>query len=209
MILLTRPKKDSEKLAELLGYECLIEPMIEIEKLENNLNNRIKNMPQAIVITSKNVSTQDVKKHNTIQIPQHGKNAKEILDYCLNKLSPDAGKVIYLSGDNITLPIDEELNKHGFDAERIVTYKTHAPKSLSENFTENFKKVTSAVFFSKQTYQNFISLTQSYEFSNIKAFFLSAEIAELANDHNWKEILICAEPNQNEMIKLLQTHHSA
>ena len=134
MILLTRPYKNSLELAEKLGAEnCIIEPMLEIRQLDYN----IKNNYQAVVKTSKNITLPY--QGECISIPKHGKNAQEILQYCLKKLQPESGKVLYLSGNNISLDIAEELRKNGFDAERIIAYEQIPATEFSDEFLKKFK----------------------------------------------------------------------
>ena len=199
MILLTRPYEDSLELAKILGEEnCVIEPMLEIEKLNYSFNDGY----QTIVTTSKNSPQQ-----GDIKIPDYGKNAKEILDYCLKNLKPDDGKIIYLSGDVVTLDIAEELKKNGFDAERIISYSSTPVSDLSDNLLGNINKITHALFFSLRTIENFLTLIEKHslqnELAHIACIAISDKVANAAKPYKWHKIAIADEPNLNSMLNLL------
>lgn len=194
MILLTRPFQDSTNLAKILGEEtCLVEPMMEIKQLSF----QIKDSCQAIVKTSKNTN------HKAdIYIPEHGKNANEILEYCLQNLLPENGKIIYLSGDNITLDIAEELQKNGFDAEKIIAYKQISTKEFSNEFLMNFEGIKIAIFFSNQTIKNFLHLSEKHNLNlkNIICVCISENVSRETNMADWKDIKIATTPNLNGML---------
>jgi uroporphyrinogen-III synthase len=192
MILLTRPHADSLQLAKVLGLEnCVIAPMLEIEQLKFQINNPY----QAIVSTSKNVEY-DV----NISIPQQGKNAAEILQYCLENLSSSAGKIIYLSGDVVTLDIAAELRKHGFDAERIIAYKQIPAKKIAADLSE----ITIASFFSSQTLLNFKALANDRDLGKISCVCISEKVAQTARKMGWKNIHIAKKTNATGMIAAIQ-----
>ena len=212
VILLTRPYKDSLEIAQKLGEEnCLIEPMMEIEQLEIDLSNYIKTAIQAIVVTSKNVTPPNLSplkggiEGEDIKIPEHGKNAKEILSYCLENLLPEAGKILYLCGNNITLDIADELKKNGFDAEKVVTYNQIPIEKFSDEFLSKFDKIKIASFFSKQTLRNFLELAQKYNLNlkNIICICISENVSRETLPNIWKEIKIAKEPNLDGMLELI------
>ena len=192
MILLTRPHADSLELAKVLGQEhCIIAPMLEIQQLKFQINNPY----QAIVSTSKNVEYEV-----DISIPQHGKYAAEILQYCLDNLSTAAGRIIYLSGDVLTLDIAAELQKHGFDAERIIAYKQVPTKKLNADLS----KITIASFFSSQTLLNFKTLANDRDLHEIACVCISEKVANIAQKMGWKNIHIAKKPTATAMIASIQ-----
>ena len=192
MILLTRPYEDSLKLAKILGHEhCIIASMFEVEQQ----NFQVTPPYQAIISTSKNVQ-HDV----DISIPQHGKNATEILQYCLDNLSATSGKVIYLSGDVVTLDIAAELRNHDFDAERVITYKQIPAKKLGADLS----KITIASFFSTQTLLSFKALCNDLDLNKISCVCISKKVAETAGEMGWKNIYIAKKANATAMIAAIQ-----
>jgi len=192
MILLTRPAKDSLEIAKILGkQDCIIEPMLEIEQVAF----KIPKAHQAVISTSKNVNYQ-----TDIKIPEHGKNAAEILKYCENNLSREAGKIIYLSGDELTLDIAEKLREQGFEAERIIAYKQIRARKLNVDLSE----ISIAVFYSLNSLRNFKNLSADNKLNHISCVCISEKVAELALKMSWKKIHIAAQTNSRSMIAQIQ-----
>lgn len=208
MILLTRPHKDSKKMAEILGVKnCIIEPMIEINKLDTDLTEHINNNPQAIVKTSNNAPDINIWPI-TITIPENGKNAQEILDYCKTQFSPKGGKIIYLSGDPISLDIAEELNNAGFDAQRVITYKQIPSVEFGESFLSNLSSIRTATFFSLETFNVFAGLIEKRNLQesigHISCIALSRKIADEVAKLGWADVDCCSQPNQDSMIRRIR-----
>lgn len=188
MILLTRPYEQSFAIAQILGVEnCIIAPMMEIAKREFEVPKNV----QAIISTSKNVE-HDV----DIKIPEQGQTAEEILQYCLGNLSPNNGKVIYLSGDDVTLDIAEKLREHKFDAERVVAYEQAPTKKMEVELDE----ISIAMFFSLNSLKNFEKLAGDKDLTEISCICISQKVADFANTMNWKKTYIADEPNLSGMI---------
>ncbi|PIR32602.1 MAG: hypothetical protein COV36_04080 [Alphaproteobacteria bacterium CG11_big_fil_rev_8_21_14_0_20_44_7] len=214
MILITRPQNDAKSLSDILeklGYQCLSEPMMEIKQLNIDLNRYINNDLQAFVLTSSNVILP--KSYKTIiKIPQHGKNARELLEYIKANLSKDDGKIIHLSGNVITLDIAAKLRDEGFDAENIITYETEYADKLSAELINNLENIKIATFFSILSLKNFVYLIDKYRLSdklkNIKMVCLSEKIAQSGKANLWKEIIISDQPNQQSLIDRLQETHN-
>ena len=193
MILLTRPQEQSEALTCILGAEnCVIAPMMEIEKLSPSLPDSL----QATISTSKNVDYAA-----DISIPNQGKNADDILQYCLNRLHPKDGKVIYLSGDDVTLDIAAQLRANKFDADRVVAYR----QVPSRSFDADLKDISIATFFSLNSLKNFKKLAGGEDLSGIACVCISQKVADFAAEMGWLEIHIADEPNLAGMMDAI-TH---
>lgn len=198
MILITRPIEDSLKLAAQLeskGLKFIIEPMLTINKLQVEV-------PAAdiYITTSRNASSYIPAGANKISIPENGKTAKEVLEYVRSNLKPEAGKILYLRGNKITLDIKKELQKDGYDADDFLVYQSTATEALSRHFVENLGKIKLATFFSTETYKNFLKLIDSKILCEIEALFVSEKlIGDTSNI--WKKIYIANKPDQNSMVE--------
>lgn len=192
MILLTRPYEQSASLAHILGERnCIIAPMMQIEKC----NFILPEQKQATISTSKNVDYE-----TDINIPTHGKNAEEVLQYCLNNLSKNGGKIIYLSGDDVTLDIAEKLKNHGFDAERVIAYK----QVPTQDAQIDLEQVSIATFFSLNSLKNFLKIFGNHDLSKISAICISNKVGKLAEKQSWKKIDIAEKPELKSMIDKIQ-----
>lgn len=192
MILLTRPYEQSAALASILGEKnCVIAPMMEIVKCEFTVPKNV----QATISTSKNVDYDA-----DIKIPEQGKTADEILQYCLARLSPTDGKVIYLSGDDVTLDIAAKLREHKFDTERIVAYGQVPTDKMDTNFDE----ISIATFFSLNSIKNFEKLADEQDLSDISCVCISKKVNDLANQMGWKKTYVADAPNLSGMLDKIQ-----
>lgn len=204
MILLTRPYDDSMALAVVLTKEyCIVEPMLTIEKLDIDFDKILSAKIQAIVSTSRNamLPKTDIP---IIKIPEHGKNAEEILQYCLNNLKKSNGKIIYLSGNVTTMDIAAKLKNEGYDTKRVIAYKHIPAARLSQNFYDNLSEIRIASFFSTKTLLNFKNLCEDRYLSKITCICISDKVAQTAKKMGWKDIQIAKQPNSRSMIAQIQ-----
>ncbi len=206
MILITRPVEDAKNLTEILtrkGYECIIEPMLEIQKFSPAIKKA------AVYITTSNNAEEFVPANGVhISIPKNGKNASEIVEHVMNNYTPEDGKILYLRGDVITLDIKSTLKEVGFDVDQVVVYKSAAPDELSAALLKDIYKVQVATFFSEQSFMNFEELAKKHKLKEalkgIKLLALSEKIAKKANKFDWKGIYAAQLPNQQSLIERLE-----
>ena len=193
MILITRPREDSEEMAKILkakGYKCLIAPMFEIEYKQFKPRNYT-----VYIATSKHAQKYAPKNSRLISIPANGADAKQIYNWILKNLNPKKEKLLYLRGNNITLDLTIKLHQKGFDCDEVIVYETKpttAPIS-------NLNKVTLATFMSAQTLQNFIKLTDL----KMPILVLSKKIADLAKINGFKKIQTAPQPNLNSLLSVI------
>lgn len=203
MILITRPLPDAERTAELLNarsHDTLVEPMLEIRRLNPAIPSEDI---QAFILTSRNARHALPGKAMALSIPEHGKDGEEILEHAQNMLDKNAGKIIYLRGNIITLDIAGELSKQGFDADDVIVYESDPVKNFSRSFIEHLAKVTTATFFSKASYANFVKLCREENIlgslKKIKAVFLSETM--VSDEDVWHSIYIADHPDLEHMVK--------
>lgn len=207
MILITRPAHEAEltiKLLEEKGHKTLAEPLLAIRKLQRDLSRFKKEKVQNYVVTSQNARDFVPQGARVVGIPESGKNAIELMDYIMDNLSPDEGKIIYLRGDNITLDIAKILKESGYDAEEAIVYESVPVEEFSNGFAEKLKDVRTATFFSYATYKNFVRLCHeariSSKLSHINAVFISEKMAKY-NADLWKNVYIADEPDMESMVR--------
>lgn len=210
MILLTRTVENSINLAKEIttrNLECMVEPMLEINQLNKDIMYHIISSPQAVVITSRNARHILPDYVKTINIPEHGKNAAEILQYLEENMKKDGGKIVYLSGNIVTLDIAEELKMQGFDAEREVVYESTPPEDFSKSFLEKIDKIKIAIFFSSETLRNFLQLIEKHnlqtKLQNITMLAFSRKIAEHNEASLWKEVHYSHQPDEESLLEKL------
>jgi uroporphyrinogen-III synthase len=94
----------------------------------------------------------------------YGNNsAQSLLDKIITeKLIPKTEKIIYLSGKKITINIDKELQKLGYNIQRQIIYKVNS-KTLSQNLIDDLKnnKINDIALFSKNGEEVFYNICKN------------------------------------------------
>ncbi len=209
-ILLTRPKKSSQKIAQTLVQKnllSLIQPLFEIAEIDNlqPINQKL----QAVLITS-SAAVFALKKlaiKNDILILAVGKktadaieklgyknvvaannSAAALLNLSAEKLSKNNGLIIYLAGEKISLNLAEKLCEQNFNAKKIVVYKTIPSKKFLTTTIDEIKNgnVCEVWVYSKNSVRIFYQLAKKHNLleclREIKILCLSQEIADLAKE---------------------------
>ena len=63
-------------------------------------------------------------------------NLKELI---LQNLNQKGEKLIYVSGETISVDLDQQLLKEGYDIKKIINYRTNHNEKFNENFIEALK----------------------------------------------------------------------
>ena len=153
-ILLTRPLEDCHEMIlkfQFLGHKVSHLPLLKINKVSHeNVNSLIY---KGIIFTSANaikfLETKNIDKNipcfcvgnaterkarnagfqNVISAEGNVDNLKELV---LQNFDKKDGKLIYVSGETISVALDQLLLKDGYDIKRIINYQT----SHNEHFDE-------------------------------------------------------------------------
>ena len=73
---------------------------------------------------------------NTIAAEGNVLNLKELVLQNFNKTE---GKLIYVSGENISVDIDNELQNEGYEVKRLINYETLHNEKFDSNFIDELK----------------------------------------------------------------------
>ncbi len=175
-LLLTRPRQESEALAQTLtrcGHETLIEPLLSIEPLKNV---KIESgMPQAVIVTSVNGArafSAHVEAPRFAQVPIYavGSATADALDQfqvvhaghegvaalsarICRELTPDAGPLLYVHGVHVAGNLTAELEGSGYAVKQITIYEAVGKKTFSPAAIEAFSNtlIDGVVLFSPRT----------------------------------------------------------
>ena len=160
-ILLTRPLEDCSELIlkfQSLGNKVSHLPLLKLEKI-NYDESHLSDL-KGIIFTSANaVKFLDLKTinkkvlcfcvgnatekkarsfgfQNVIAAEGNVKNLKEMI---LQNFNQKDGKIIYVSGETISIDLDQQLLKEGYNIKRIVNYRTIHNENLNNKFFEQLK----------------------------------------------------------------------
>ena len=187
-ILLTRPLEDCSEMIikfKSMGYQVSHLPLLNIDKVDYEEINFAEY--KGIIFTSANavkfleyrqidkkilcfcVGSATEKKarsagfQNVITAEGSVENLKELV---LQNFDQKNGKLIYVSGETISVDLDQQLIREGYNIKRIVNYKTNHNQKFDENFVKELKlKIPDMVYIYSQnsalSFINFIKVHQS------------------------------------------------
>ena len=226
-ILLTRPLNDCSEMIlkfKSLGHKVSHLPLLKIEKVnydEINFSNY-----KGIIFTSGNaVKFLDTKKidkkilcfcvgnatedkarsigfQNVIAADGNVSNLKELI---LQNFNLKDGKLIYVSGETITVDLDEHLIKEGYEIKRIINYRTNHNEKFDEKFVKELKENMPEIVYvysqnSALSFLRFIKIYQSENlWMNTNLMCLGEKTSAILNEIKWKKIFLF-NPGEEEFL---------
>ncbi len=226
-ILLTRPLEDCSEMIlkfQSLGNKVSHLPLLQIHKIDYSENNFLDF--KAIIFTSANaVKFFDNKKidkkilcfcvgnatekkarsigfQNVIAAEGNVENLKELI---LRNFDKKDGKMIYVSGETISIDLDQKLIKEGYNVKRIINYKTIHNESFDENFVKELKLNMPEIVYvysqnSASSLLKFIKLYQSESlWMNTNLMCIGEKTSSILNEIKWKKIFLF-NPGEEEFL---------
>ena len=226
-ILLTRPLEDCSEMIlkfQSLGNKVSHLPLLQIHKIDYNENSFLDF--KAIIFTSANaVKFFDNKKidkkifcfcvgnatekkarsigfQNVITAEGNVENLKELI---LRNFDKKDGKMIYVSGETISIDLDQKLIKEGYDVKRIINYKTIHNENFDENFVKELKLDIPEIVYvysqnSASSLLKFIKLYQSESlWINTNLMCIGEKTSAILNEIKWKKIFLF-NPGEEEFL---------
>ena len=217
-ILFTRPLEDSQELIlkfRDLGHKVSHMPVIQIEKIEYEKINFQDY--KAIIFTSANaIKFLEIKKinknilcfcvggatekkarsygfQNVIAAEGNVENLKELI---LQNFDKKKGKLIYVSGKKISINLDQQLLKEGYDIKRVINYSAIHNEKFDENFIKSLKSNMPDIVFvysqnSAESFLKFIKVYQSENlWKNTNLMCISEKTSSILNEIKWKKIFL-------------------
>ena len=226
-ILLTRQLQDSKDLIQKFksnGFKVSNLPLLEINKLDYD---EIKNYNyNAMIFTSSNaikfLDLKNVNKNilcfcvgsytektarsngfqNVITADGNVRNLKELVQ---QNLSIKDNKILYVSGDVLSFPLDKELISEGYNVERLINYTVKHNKNLDISFLDSLKKDTPNLVYvySENSAKSFLNLIKKYElvdyWMNTNLMCIGEKTSSVLNVIKWKKIFLF-NPGEEEFL---------
>ena len=226
-ILLTRPLEDCSEMIikfKSLGHQVSHLPLLNIEKIDYEQINFSDY--KGIIFTSANavkyldhknidknllcfcVGSATEKKarsagfQNVIAAEGNVENLKELV---LQNFNQKEGKLIYVSGETISVDLDQQLTKKGYSIKRIINYKTAHNQKFDENFIKELKLKTPDMVYiysqnSASSFLNFIKINQSESlWMNTNLMCIGEKTSSILNEIKWKKIFLF-NPGEEEFL---------
>ena len=226
-ILLTRPLEDCSEMIfrfQSLGHKVSHLPLLRVDKViydEINFSEY-----KGIIFTSTNaIKFLDIKKidkkllcfcvggvtekkarkigfQNVISAEGNVANLKELI---LQNFDSKAGKLIYVSGETVSIDLDQQLFKEGYNITRIVNYRTTHNTNFNEKFLSELKNNLPDIVYvysqnSASSFLNFIKVYQSKNlWMNTNLMCISEKTSRILNEIKWKKIFLF-NPGEEEFL---------
>ena len=226
-ILLTRPLEDSHEMIlrfQSLGHKVFHIPLINIEsKNYESINFSDYN---GIIFTSSNaikfinsklidkkiscfcVGSSTEKKAKSVGFQNifcADGNVNNLKELILQNFNPKNGKLIYVSGETISIDLDKQLSDEGYNIERIINYRTSHNKKFDEKFTNELKqKIPDIVYvYSQNSASSFINFIKVNQFEslwmNTNLMCIGEKTSSILNEIKWKKIFLF-NPGEEEFL---------
>jgi uroporphyrinogen-III synthase len=226
-ILLTRPLEDCSEMIirfKSLGHEVSHLPLLRVEKLDHEEINFSDY--KGIIFTSANavkyldhknidknllcfcVGSATEKKarsagfQNVIAAEGNVGNLKELI---LQNFDQKDGQLIYISGETISVDLDQQLTNEGYSVKRIVNYRTIYNQKFDDNFIKELMlKIPDMVYIYSQnsasSFLNFIKINQSESlWMNTNLMCIGEKTSSILNEIKWKKIFLF-NPGEEEFL---------
>jgi uroporphyrinogen-III synthase len=228
--LLTRPQVQCEELGTVLksnGVEWLGEPLLRITPVRWDPNVLAK--PQAVLLTSANGSREllqspGVRRDLPIfavgpataaalqiagfsNVQAAGGTAASLVAHVRRHVDPCAGRLLHLSGHDISLDLAAGLAPVGFSVDRVIVYRACAVERLSARALHemSWNRIDGAVFLSARTAAIFCSLVIAAGLvdacAHMTAIAISRNVAEALRPAGFGQVAVAASPCIDSVIE--------
>jgi len=139
---------------------------------------------------------------NVISAEGNVENLKELI---LQNFDKKNGKLIYVSGETISVDLDKQLIKEGYDIKRVINYRTIHNSKFDENFIKELKlKIPDMVYiYSQNSAASFLSFIKIYQFEslwmNTNLMCIGEKTSSILNEIKWKKIFLF-NPGEEEFL---------
>jgi len=225
-VLLTRNLEDSKDLIQKFksnGFKVSNLPLLEISKVNYNMI-KINNF-NAIIFTSSNAikyldlksidknilcfcvgsSTEKTARSNGFQrVHAADGNVRNLKELVQQNLST-SNKILYVSGEVVSYPLDRDLISEGYNVERLINYKVKYNENLDSLFLDSLKKdMPNLVYvYSENSAKSFLKLIKKYElvdyWMNTNLMCIGEKTSSVLNVIKWKKIFLF-NPGEEEFL---------
>ena len=139
---------------------------------------------------------------NTIAAEGNVSNLKELI---VQNYDPEEGQLIYVSGETISVDLDQQLIKEGYNIKRVINYRSIHIESFNSNFVEKLKMNMPDIVYvysqnSALSFLKFIKLYRSEAlWMNTNLMCIGEKTSAILNEIKWKKIFLF-NPGEEEFL---------
>ena len=226
-ILLTRPLEDcSEMIVKFksLGNQVSHLPLLKIDKVNYeqinfsdfkgiiftsanavkflNLRDINKNILCFCVGSATEKKARSVGFQNVFAAEGNVENLKELL---LQNFNQKDGPLIYISGETISIDLDQQLLKEGYNIKRIINYKTSHNQNFDDEFVKQLKlNMPDMIYvYSQNSASSLLYFIKMYQLESLwmdsNLMCIGEKTSSILNEIKWKKIFLF-NPGEEEFL---------
>ena len=226
-ILLTRPLEDSSEMIlkfKSLGHQVSHIPLLSINKINYeeiklsdyggiiftsanavkflDLNGQNKNIRCFCVGNATEKKARNLGFQNTISAEGSVSNLKELI---LQNCDFKNKQLLYVSGELISVDLDQDLLKEGFNIKRLINYRVTHNQKFDESFVKKLKlNMPDMVYiYSQNSASSFLSFIKNYQLEsswmNTNLLCIGEKSSSILNEIKWKKIFLF-NPGEEEFL---------
>ena len=226
-ILLTRPLEDCSQMIvkfKSLGHQVSHLPLLSVEKVIHDKINFTDF--SGIIFTSANavkfLNHDEINKtikcfcigeitekkarsfgfQNTIAAGGNVSNLKELI---LQNYDTSSGPLLYISGETISVDLDQQLINEGYSIQRIVNYRVNHNFNFNEDFVRELKKnMPDMVYvYSQNSGLSFLNFIKNNQLESLwmdtNLMCIGEKTSSILNEIKWKKIFLF-NPGEEEFL---------
>ena len=226
-ILLTRPLEDCSEMIvkfKLLGNQVSHLPLLRIDKVNYeqinfsdfkgiiftsanavkflNLRDINKNILCFCVGSATEKKARSVGFQNVFAAEGNVENLKELL---LQNFNQKDGPLIYISGETISIDLDQQLLKEGYNIKRIINYKSSHNQNFDDRFVKQLKlNMPDMVYvYSQNSALSLLNFIKMYQLESLwmdtNLMCIGEKTSSILNEIKWKKIFLF-NPGEEEFL---------
>ena len=226
-VLFTRPLEDCSEMMlkfQSLGNQVSHLPLVNVKKIKHeeinfyeydgiiftsanalkflNIDKLDKNIKCFCVGNHTEKKARSVGFHNTIAAEGNVSNLKELI---LQSYETKNKQLLYVSGEIISVDLDQQLSNEGFKIKRIINYRVNHNQKFDENFINELKlNIPDMVYIYSQnsalSFLNFIKIYQTENlWMNTNLMCIGEKTSSILNEIKWKKIFLF-NPGEEEFL---------
>ena len=132
-------------------------------------------------------------------------NVRNLKELILQNYNSSDGRLLYVSGEQISINLDQELIAAGYSVKRIINYISRPIENINESFIDKLKlKMPEIVFvYSPNSAINFLNIIKNYQlvdlWMNTNLMCLGEKTSSVLNEIKWKKIFLFS-PGEEEFL---------
>ena len=226
-ILLTRPLEDCSEMIlkfQSLGHQVSHLPLLKIEKMNYkeinfsdyggiiftsanavkflNLNALDKNIKCFCVGSATEKKARSVGFQNTVAAEGNVSNLKELI---LQNYESKDKQLLYVSGEIISVDLDQQLLREGLSIKRIINYRVNHNQKFDDKFVNELKlNMPEMVYiYSQNSASSFLNFIKIYQTDNLwmntNLMCIGEKTSSILNEIKWKKIFLF-NPGEEEFL---------